>query len=73
MNQLQLVTPAQTPAQVAAAPFAPVQLGLSEDSKLALLDMWRSIAKRKWAILALALAMAVLAAAVALSDRKSVV
>jgi capsular exopolysaccharide synthesis family protein len=44
-----------------------VQLGLSEESKLALLDHWRSIKKRKWSILGLATALAALGAAVAFS------
>ncbi|WP_338412948.1 polysaccharide biosynthesis tyrosine autokinase [uncultured Sphaerotilus sp.] len=50
-----------------APPFAPVQLGLSEESKLALLDHWRSIKKRKWPVLGLATALAALGAAVAFS------
>ncbi|MEX8496076.1 GumC family protein, partial [Sphaerotilus sp.] len=50
-----------------APPFAPVQLGLSEESKLALLDHWRSVKKRKWPILGLATALAALGAAVAFS------
>ncbi|MEY4909832.1 MAG: hypothetical protein RL260_3550, partial [Pseudomonadota bacterium] len=54
------------PAQM-APPFAPVQLGLSEESKLALLDHWRSIKKRKWPVLGLATALAALGAAVAFS------
>ena len=65
MNQLQVAAPA-TPAQV-APPFAPVQMGLSEESKLALLDHWRSIKKRKGPILGLATALAALGAAVAFS------
>lgn len=65
MNQLQVAAPVP-PAQV-APPFAPVQLGLSEESKLALLDHWRSIKKRKWPVLGLAAAMAALGAAIAFS------
>ncbi|MDO6386043.1 polysaccharide biosynthesis tyrosine autokinase [Uliginosibacterium sp. 31-12] len=41
--------------------------GLSEESKLELLEYWRSITKRKWAILALGLVVAVLAGAIAFS------
>ena len=65
MNQIQ-VAALNPPAQV-APPFAPVQLGLSEESKLALLDHWRSIKKRKWPVLGLATALAALGAAVAFS------
>jgi polysaccharide biosynthesis transport protein len=65
MNQIQVAAPA-LPAQM-APPFAPVQLGLSEESKLALLDHWRSIKKRKWPVLGLATALAALGAAVAFS------
>lgn len=65
MNQIQVAAPA-TPAQV-APPFSPVQMGLSEESKLALLDNWRSLKKRKWPILGLATALAALGAAVAFS------
>jgi capsular exopolysaccharide synthesis family protein len=42
-------------------------MGLSEESKLALLDNWRSLKKRKWPILGLATALAALGAAVAFS------
>jgi capsular exopolysaccharide synthesis family protein len=65
MNQIQVA--ALTPPVQMAPPFAPVQLGLSEESKLALLDHWRSIKKRKWHVLGLATALAVLGAAVAFS------
>ena len=65
MNQIQVAAPA-TPAQV-APPLAPVQMGLSEESKLALLDNWRSLKKRKWPILGLATALAALGAAGAFS------
>lgn len=65
MNQIQVAAP-NPPAQM-APPFAPVQLGLSEESKLALLDHWRSIKKRKWPVLGLATALAALGAAVAFS------
>lgn len=41
--------------------------GLSEEGRLELLEYWRSITKRKWAILALGLVVAVLAGAVVYS------
>ena len=66
MNQIQVAAQQTLPAQP-VPPFAPVQLGLSEESKLALLDHWRSIKKRKWPILGLAAALAALGAAVAFS------
>lgn len=44
--------------------FAPLQLGLSEESKLVLVEYWRSILKRKWAILGLAVVLAFLAGAI---------
>ncbi|NRT58273.1 GumC family protein [Sphaerotilus uruguayifluvii] len=66
MNQIQVAAQGQVPAQP-APPFAPVQIGLSEESKLALLDHWRSIKKRRWPILGLATALAALGAAVAFS------
>lgn len=47
--------------------FVSVVGGLSEESKLELLEYWRSITKRKWAILALGLLVAVLAGAVVYS------
>ena len=62
MNQLQI--PGQQPQLPVPAPFTPVQLGLSDESKVALLDHWRTITKRKWPILGLALVFAVLAAAI---------
>jgi len=65
MNQIQVA--ASAPLAQVAPPFAPVQLGLSEESKLALLDHWRSIKKRKWPVLGLATALAALGAAVAFS------
>lgn len=65
MNQIQVA--ASVPPVQMAPPFAPVQLGLSEESKLALLDHWRSIKKRKWPVLGLATALAALGAAVAFS------
>lgn len=65
MNQIQVAAQAQPVQPV--QPFAPVQLGLSEESKLALLDVWRSIVKRKWPILGLAAALAVVAGAVSLA------
>ncbi|PXW93255.1 capsular exopolysaccharide synthesis family protein [Sphaerotilus hippei] len=69
MNQIQVVNPQQGPLAMPGQPmpFAPVQLGLSDESKLALLDYWRSIKARKWPILGLATMMALLAAAVAFS------
>lgn len=65
MNHIQVA--AQNPPAQIAPPFAPVQLGLSEESKLALLDHWRSIKKRKWPVLGLATALAALGAAIAFS------
>jgi capsular exopolysaccharide synthesis family protein len=53
------------PMQVMAPP--PFFGGVSAEQKLELLEMWRSVVKRKWAILALALAVAVLAAIVSLA------
>ena len=63
------VIPSPTPVSQASqyAPFAPVSLAVSEEQKLVLIEYWRSVAKRKWAILALAAVVAVLAGAVALS------
>lgn len=58
---------AALPQMPQPAPFAPLSLGVSAEQKLELLEYWRSVTKRKWAILALALVVAVLAAAVALS------
>ena len=59
----------QSPALQAPqlAPFAPVSLGVSEEQKIALLEYWRSVAKRKWAILAFTAVSSVVAGAVALS------
>ncbi|WP_018609051.1 GumC family protein [Uliginosibacterium gangwonense] len=54
-------------APEAEQPFVSVTGGLSEESKLELLEYWRSITKRKWAILALGLAVALLAGAVVYS------
>lgn len=48
-------------------PFVPLQLGLSQEARLALMDYWRSVLKRKWAILALGLTLALLAGVVAFS------
>ena len=61
--------PSPTPVSQASqfAPFAPVSLAVSEEQKLVLIEYWRSVAKRKWAILAFAAVAAVLAGAVALS------
>lgn len=47
--------------------FNPLVGALSEDSRLALLDYWRSINRHRWAILALGLAVAFVAAVVAYS------
>ena len=47
--------------------FAPVSLSVTPEQKLELLEYWRSITKRKWLILGLALATAILAAVVALA------
>lgn len=48
-------------------PFVSLGGGLSEESKLELLEYWRSVTKRKWAILALGVLVAVLAGAVVFS------
>lgn len=48
-------------------PFVSLSGGLSEESKLELLEYWRSITKRKWAILALGLLVALLTVAVVYS------
>lgn len=48
-------------------PFKPITLAVSDEQRLELLELWRSILKRKWAILGLAFAAAVVAAAVALA------
>jgi succinoglycan biosynthesis transport protein ExoP len=54
------------PAFTATPPaFAPLGLGVSQEQKLELLEYWRSITKRKWAILGLAFIVAVLASVVA--------
>ena len=45
--------------------FTPLGLGVSQEQKLELLEYWRSITKRKWAILGLALMVALVAAVVA--------
>ena len=46
-----------------AAPM-PQSVGISQEQKVELLEYWRSVVKRKWAILGLALAVAVLAGVV---------
>jgi len=51
--------PVQPPA------FAPLGLAVSQEQKLELLEYWRSITKRKWGILGLALMVALLAGVVA--------
>jgi capsular exopolysaccharide synthesis family protein len=71
------MTPSYTGAAVAAPrnqwnPFAdrqplPPGLDSEEDSGLDLLELWRSVTKRKWAIVGLVVAVALLAAAVAMS------
>lgn len=69
MNQIQVANPSLPTPQMAppVQPFAPVQLGLSDESKLALLEYWRSIRARKWPILALGLVFALVAVAVSFS------
>ena len=47
--------------------MAPSGLGVTPEQKLELLEYWRSITKRKWAILSLGLMVAVLAAVIAYS------
>ncbi|WP_374319652.1 GumC family protein [Aquabacterium sp.] len=49
------------------APIESVSFRLNDEQRLALLDNWRSITKRKWGILGLAVACAVVAGAVAFS------
>lgn len=56
-----------SPAVVQPLPFKPITLAVSDEQKLELLELWRSVLKRKWAILGLGLAAAAVAAAVALS------
>jgi len=54
--------------QAGLAPPPPVTtFGVSAEQKLELLEYWRSVIKRKWLILGLALAVAVLAAVVAMA------
>jgi capsular exopolysaccharide synthesis family protein len=55
------------PNNLPAAPpvFQPISLGVTEEQKLELLEYWRSITKRKWPILGLALVAALVAGAVA--------
>lgn len=65
-HPLQVSAPAQPVAAVQAG-LDPVQIGLSEESKLVLLDMWRSVLKRKWHILGLATALALVAAVISLA------
>jgi succinoglycan biosynthesis transport protein ExoP len=52
-------------AQPAQPAFAPLGLAVSQEQKLELLEYWRSITKRKWAIMGLAAMVALLAAVVA--------
>lgn len=49
------------------APFEPAALHLNDEQRMALLDNWRAITKRKWGVLGLAFAAAVVAAAIAYS------
>lgn len=61
-------TPSIAQAQPADfQPFAAASLGVSAEHRLELLDSWRSITKRKWAILLLAAVMSLVACAIALS------
>ncbi len=55
---------ATAPQAVPTSPFSPLGTGLGEEKKLELLEYWRSITKRKWAILGLGLAVAMVAAAI---------
>ncbi len=50
-------------------PFSALGVGLSEESKLELVEYWRSIHRHRWAILALGMAVALLATVVAFSLR----
>lgn len=52
------VAPAEAP------PFQPISFQVSDEQKLELLEHWRSIRKRKWAILGVGLAAAVVAGAI---------
>ncbi len=63
MPAAQGLTPTQAGQQQLA--FAPLGLAVSQEQKLELLEYWRSITKRKWAISGLALMVALLAAVVA--------
>ena len=56
-------SPLQLQAQAPA--FAPLGFAVSQEQKQELLEYWRSITKRKWAILGLAAIVALLAAVVA--------
>ncbi len=70
MNHIQVIPPAQQIPAVAAGPapgLQPVQLGLSAETKLELLEYWRVLQQRKWAILSLATGLAVVAGAVSLA------
>lgn len=61
---------APAPAHPGFAPppvFAPLNFGVSAEQKLELLELWRSIHKRRWLILGLGLVAAVLAAVVAMA------
>lgn len=57
--------PVPAPFQPQPVPFAPVQLGLSAENKLVLLEYWNAIKQRKWQILALGTVAGVVAGAVA--------
>lgn len=55
------------PAALEPLPFQPLGFTVSDEQKLELLELWRSISKRKWPILGLAAAAAVVVAAIALA------
>lgn len=68
MNPIQPVSQAQqvpSPFQPQPVPFAPVQMGLSAENKLALLEYWNTLKRRKGPILALGAVTAIVAGAVA--------
>ena len=58
-----LAVPLQEPAR--AAPFLSLRDALSDEQRLELVEYWRSITKRKWAILFLGIAIAIAAGAIA--------
>ncbi|MCA6218237.1 polysaccharide biosynthesis tyrosine autokinase [Ideonella sp. B7] len=59
--------PTPGPAVLEPLPFQPLGFSVSDEQKVELLELWRSISKRKWPILGLAAAAAVVVAAVALA------